>query len=86
MIDESNFEYLQSAIVDICCLKTGPMDQQAFNPANAKAKEIAAAKSLDTEKDATITSRTGTTEEAYLEDTMEDLDIPIFLRRRDKNK
>ena len=41
MIDESNFEYLQSAIVDICCLKTGPMDQQAFNPANKKAREIA---------------------------------------------
>ena len=41
MIDENNFEYLQSAIVDICCLKTGPMDQQAFNPANKKAREIA---------------------------------------------
>ena len=41
MIDESNFEFLQSAITDICCLKTGPMDQQAFNPANSKAREIA---------------------------------------------
>ena len=40
-IDESNFEFLQEAISNICCLKTGPMDQQAFNPANAKAKEIA---------------------------------------------
>jgi hypothetical protein len=40
-IDENNFEYLQSAISDICCLKTGPMDQQSFNPANAQAKEIA---------------------------------------------
>ena len=41
MIDESNFEFLQAAITDICCLKTGPMDQQSFNPANRKAKEIA---------------------------------------------
>ena len=41
MIDESNFQYLQTALNDICCLKTGPMDQQAFNPANSKAREIA---------------------------------------------
>jgi hypothetical protein len=41
MIDETNFEFLQEAITDICCLKTGPMDQQSFNPADAKAREIA---------------------------------------------
>ena len=41
MIDETNFEALQAIISDICCLKTGPMDQQAFNPANSKAREIA---------------------------------------------
>ena len=40
-IDETNFEFLQAAISNICCLKTGPMDQQSFNPADAKAKEIA---------------------------------------------
>ena len=40
-IDESNFEFLQTAISNICCMKTGPMDQQAFNPADAKAREIA---------------------------------------------
>lgn len=40
-IDEKNFEELQAVISDICCLKTGPMDQQAFNPANAQAREIA---------------------------------------------
>ena len=40
-IDENNFEYLQAAISEICCMKTGPMDQQSFNPANKKAKEIA---------------------------------------------
>jgi hypothetical protein len=40
-IDERNFEYLQEAISTICCLKTGPMDQQAFNPVNSKAREIA---------------------------------------------
>ena len=41
MIDDSNFESLQAAITDICCLKTGPMDQQSFNPVNNKAREIA---------------------------------------------
>ena len=41
MIDENNFEALQQAISSICCLKTGPMDQQSFNPADAKAREIA---------------------------------------------
>ena len=41
MIDEENFEYLQEALKLIFCAKTGPMNQQAFNPANAKAKEIA---------------------------------------------
>ena len=41
MIDEDNFEYLQEALKLIFCAKTGPMNQQAFNPANAKAKEIA---------------------------------------------
>ena len=40
-IDETNFEYLQEAISNICCLKTGPMDQQAFNPSDNKAREIA---------------------------------------------
>ena len=40
-IDENNFEYLQKALSDICCMKTGPMDQQAFNPSDAKAREIA---------------------------------------------
>ena len=40
-IDENNFEYLQSVIASICCLKNGPMDQQTFNPADAKAREIA---------------------------------------------
>lgn len=41
MIDENNFELLQNAISDITCLKTGPMDQTTFNPANEKAREIA---------------------------------------------
>ena len=41
IIDETNFEFLQQAISSICCLKTGPMDQQAFNPANKQAQEIA---------------------------------------------
>lgn len=41
MVDENNFEYLQEIISDICCLKTGPMDQTTFNPADRKAQEIA---------------------------------------------
>ena len=40
-IDERNFEYLQAALSEITCMKNGPMDQQTFNPANAKAREIA---------------------------------------------
>lgn len=40
-IDETNFEFLQAAISNICCMKNGPMDQQSFNPANNKAREIA---------------------------------------------
>lgn len=40
-IDENNFEYLQNVLRMIFCSKNGPMDQQAFNPANDKAKEIA---------------------------------------------
>ena len=40
-IDERNFEFLQAAISSICCLKTGPMDQQTFNPADAQARAIA---------------------------------------------
>ena len=40
-IDENNFEILKEYIRSIFCSKSGPMDQQAFNPANAKAKEIA---------------------------------------------
>ena len=40
-IDEKNFEPLQDAISEICCLKTGPMDTNGFNPADKKAQEIA---------------------------------------------
>lgn len=40
-IDENNFDFLQEVIRTMFCSKNGPMDQQAFNPANAKAKEIA---------------------------------------------
>lgn len=40
-IDENNFEQLQDALRLIFCSKNGPMDQQAFNPADDKAREIA---------------------------------------------
>ena len=41
VIDENNFDFLQAAIREVPCSKSGPMDQQAFNPANDKAREIA---------------------------------------------
>lgn len=41
LVDENNFEALQQVFRLIFCAKDGPMDQQAFNPANKKAKEIA---------------------------------------------
>ena len=36
-IDENNFEYLQEAISEICCLKNGKNGSQSFNPGNKKA-------------------------------------------------
>ena len=41
MIDADNFEPFQEALMLIFCAKTGPRHPQAFNPATAKAKEIA---------------------------------------------
>ena len=41
LIDENNFEHLQDVLRLVFCTKTGSMDQQAFNPANDKAREIA---------------------------------------------
>lgn len=40
-IDDNNFSFLQEAVAQICCLKSGPMDQQVFNPADEQAKAIA---------------------------------------------
>lgn len=40
-IDEDNFDFLQEILRLIFCVNQGPMDQQAFNPADEKAKEIA---------------------------------------------
>ena len=41
LIDETNFEYLQDILRLVFCTRTGSMDQQAFNPADEKAREIA---------------------------------------------
>lgn len=41
IIDESNFEDLQTILRLIFCTTDGPMDQQTFNPINEKAKQIA---------------------------------------------
>lgn len=41
IIDENNFDFLQQIIREIFCFNTGPMDQQAFNPGDAKSREIA---------------------------------------------
>lgn len=40
-LDDSNFDKFQEILRDVFCAKDGPMDQQAFNPANEKAREIA---------------------------------------------
>lgn len=41
IIDANNFEVFQKILKDVACANTGPMDQQAFNPKNDKAREIA---------------------------------------------
>ena len=41
IVDNSNFEAFQEVLRKVFCSQEGSMDQQAFNPANAKAKEIA---------------------------------------------
>lgn len=41
MIDEENFEEFQETLRIIFCEDDTPMDSRGFNPANAKAKEIA---------------------------------------------
>ena len=41
IVDENNFEILQDALRKVFCMSSGPMDQQAFNPAGKKSKEIA---------------------------------------------
>lgn len=41
IIDESNFEFLQKALSEICCLNSSSNSTQNFNPADKKAKEIA---------------------------------------------
>lgn len=41
IIDESNFEFLQKALSEICCLNSNSVNTQNFNPADKKAKEIA---------------------------------------------
>lgn len=41
IVDESNFEQMQEILREIFCASNSPMDQQAFNPANDKAREIA---------------------------------------------
>lgn len=41
LLDESNFEIFQSYLREIFCLNSITKDDQKFNPANAKAKEIA---------------------------------------------
>ena len=40
-VDENNFEPFQEVLKQIFCFNTGPMDQQAFNPKDAKSREIA---------------------------------------------
>ena len=41
IVDENNFELLQDKLRLVFCAKDGPMEQQAYNPGNDMAKEIA---------------------------------------------
>ena len=41
MIDETNFDAFQKVLSPVFCINTGPMETQAFNPGNSKAREIA---------------------------------------------
>ena len=41
IIDENNFEPLQEAITQVCCLRSGHGEQSSFNPSDDKAREIA---------------------------------------------
>lgn len=41
LIDESNFEQFQAVLKQIFSVTNGPMDQSAFNPADARSREIA---------------------------------------------
>lgn len=41
IIDENNFEEFQDVLRQVFCVNLAPMDQQAFNPAGEKAREIA---------------------------------------------
>ena len=41
LIDESNFESLQTVLNSIFCINSGPMETQSFNPQGQRAKEIA---------------------------------------------
>lgn len=40
-IDETNFEYLQEAVIQIFCIHSAPGDQGTFNPADEAARKIA---------------------------------------------
>ena len=40
-IDENNFDFFQNVVKEVFCFNSGPMDQQAFNPGDAKSREIA---------------------------------------------
>ena len=41
LIDETNFEALQKVLSRVFCINSGPMETQAFNPRDRKAREIA---------------------------------------------
>lgn len=40
-LDENNFEILQQVVIKVCCLYSGGVNEETYNPADAKAEEIA---------------------------------------------
>lgn len=78
IIDEENFDFLQETLREIFCVNQGPMDQNAFNPADDKAREIAAKLMRGRQRVAAQKSSSSSTFVRYLSILSMGLHIPII--------
>lgn len=76
-IDENNFDFLQEYLREIFCVNQGPMDQNAFNPADDKAREIAEKLMRGRQRVAAQKSSSSSTFVRYLSILSMGLHIPI---------